>query len=365
MNQTISITSTSLHCREGNSDKEYHVAVEPDGEGYIVTFAYGRRGTTLTTGRKTQNIVSLKEANAIHDKLVKQKTAKGYRPTGEQSRPIAHAKDSGEDSGIRCQLLNPVEELEITRLLTDDRYCLQEKMDGRRLMVRKRGDEITGINRRGLVVSIPEAIREAVSMLPVDVLLDGEAVGDTLHAFDLLEVKGHDIRKQAYLSRYSGLLTLLPHDNPSLQWVGTAIQPEDKLATYGQLRRDGKEGVVLKRIDAPFSPGRPNSGGTQLKFKFVETASFIVTGINRGRSVTLGLYGTGKGSQTLLPAGNVTIPPNHDIPQIGAVVEVRYPYAYRESGSIYQPVYRGERDDIPDTYCTADQLKYKAAHIAA
>jgi len=367
MNQTISITSTSLHCREGNSDKEYHVSVEPEGEGYIVAFAFGRRGTTLTTGRKTQNIVSLKEANAIHDKLVKQKTAKGYRPTGEQSRPITHAKDSGEDSGIRCQLLNPVEELEITRLLTDERYCLQEKFDGRRLMVRKRGDEITGINRRGLVVSIPEPIREAVAMLPVDFLIDGEAVDDTFHAFDLLEVKGHDIRQQAYLSRYSGLLTLLPHDNPSLQWVGTAIQPEDKLATYGQLRRDGKEGVVLKRIDAPFSPGRPNSGGTQLKFKFVETASFIVTGINRARSVTLGLYGngTGKGSQTLLPAGNVTIPPNHDIPQIGTVVEARYLYAYRESGSIYQPVYLGERDDISDTDCTTTQLKYKAEPIAA
>ncbi len=52
---------------------------------------------------------------------------------------------------------------------------------------------------------------------------------------------------------------------------------------------------MFKEIDAPFSPGRPNSGGSQLKFKFVETASFIVVGINKARSVTLGLYGTGKG----------------------------------------------------------------------
>jgi len=96
-------------------------------------------------------------------------------------------------------------------------------------------------------------------------------------------------------------------------------------------------------------------------------SSFL--GINRARSVTLGLYGNGngkgKGSQTLLPAGNVTIPPNHDIPQIGSVVEARYLYAYRESGSIYQPVYLGERDDIPDTDCTIAQLKYKSEPIAA
>jgi len=88
-------------------------------------------------------------------------------------------------------------------------------------------------------------------------------------------------------------------------------------------------------------------------------------GVNRARSVTLGLYGIGKGSQTLLPAGNVTIPPNHDIPQIGSVVEVRYLYAFRESGSIYQPVYLGEREDIPDTDCATGQLKYKAEPIAA
>jgi len=360
MNQT-SITSTSLHFREGNSDKEYHAAVEPEGEGYIVTFAYGRRGNTLTTGRKTTHIVSLKEANAIHDKLVKQKMAKGYRPTGEQARPIGHAKDSGEDTGIRCQLLNPVDEEEANDLLIDDRYCLQEKFDGRRLMVRKRGDEITGINRRGLVVSVPEAIREAVAGLPVDALLDGEVVGETYHVFDLLEVKGHDIRGQAYLSRYSGLLTLLPMDNEALLWVSTSLHTDDKVGTYEELRHLGKEGLVFKKIDAPFSPGRPNSGGSQMKFKFVETASFVVTGINRQRSVTLGLYDGDK----LAPAGNVTIPPNHPIPRIGAVAEVRYLYAYRESGSIYQPVYLGERDDIPATDCTTDQLKYKAEAIAA
>jgi len=264
-------------------------------------------------------------------------------------------------------MLGKCVENQITRLLTDGRYCLQEKMDGRRLMIRKRGDEITGINRRDLVVSVPEPIREAVSELPVDVLLDGEVVGDTLHAFDLLEVKGHDIRNQAYLSRCSGLLTLLPMNNPALLWVSTSIHTDDKVGTYEELRHIGSEGIVFKEIDAPFSPGHPNSGGSQLKFKFVETASFIVTGINRARSVNLGLYGngTGKGSQTLLPAGNVTIPPNHDIPQVGSVVEVRYLYAYRESGSVYQPVYLGERDDIPDTDCTTTQLKYKAEPIAA
>jgi len=45
---------------------------------------------------------------------------------------------------------------------------------------------------------------------------------------------------------------------------------------------------------------------------------------------------------------------------MGTLVEVRYLYAFRESGSIYQPFYLGERDDIPAEECTVDQLKYKA-----
>ena len=61
-----------------------------------------------------------------------------------------------------------------------------------------------------------------------------------------------------------------------------------------------------------------------------------------------------------MPAGNVTIPPNHEIPTTGQVVECRYLYAFRESGSIYQPVYLGARDDITSDECTTAQLKYKA-----
>jgi bifunctional non-homologous end joining protein LigD len=62
-----------------------------------------------------------------------------------------------------------------------------------------------------------------------------------------------------------------------------------------------------------------------------------------------------------VPAGNVTIPSNHAIPQMGTVVETRYLYAHRESGAICQPVYLGPRGDIPAEECTVDQLKFKAA----
>jgi bifunctional non-homologous end joining protein LigD len=359
---TPTIQTASLHYREGNSDKEYHAAIEPRGEGYIVTFAYGRRGNTLTTGSKTPHPVTLEEATKAFDKLVASKLAKGYHASAalvsaQPFQPYQQSGNEGQDTGIRCQLLNPIEKDEVPRLLAGRTHCLQEKHDGRRLMVRKQGDVITGINRRGLVVAIPEPIREAFAHIPFDVLIDGEAVGDTLHAFDLLEVKGNDLRKRRYLDRFAGLIMVIPPRLPALRWVSTSIDPNDKIEIYEELRGENREGVVFKDVDAPFSPGRPNSGGSMLKFKFVESASFVVTGINAKRSVSLGLYSGG--GDTLVPAGNVTIPPNHDIPQMGTVCDVRFLYALKESGSIYQPVYLGVRSDIPASECVVEQLKYK------
>ncbi|RYG95095.1 MAG: WGR domain-containing protein [Alphaproteobacteria bacterium] len=361
MNPITIIQSTSLQFREGSSDKVYHAAIEVQGDGHIVTFAFGRRGTTLTTGTKTDVPVPLATATRLYDKLVASKLGKGYKPDGEPAAPYQQSGDEGHDSGIRCQLLNPVEGARLIELLNDSQHCRQEKHDGRRMLVRKKNGEITGINRRGLVVAIPEPIRHAVEELPVDVLIDGEAIGDTLHSFDLLELKNSDIRNRPYLHRYAGLLTLLDPEHKHLRPVITIVHPADKLAMFETYKQTGSEGVVFKDIEAPFNIGRPNSGGSQLKHKFVESASFIVTARNAKRSVTLGLFD----GNELVSAGNVTIPPNHVIPQMGTVVDVKFLYAFRQSGSIYQPVYLGKRDDIPATECVTDQFKYKSEVVAA
>ena len=40
----------TLHYREGSSDKVYQLSVERKGEGFVVNFAFGRRGSILTDG---------------------------------------------------------------------------------------------------------------------------------------------------------------------------------------------------------------------------------------------------------------------------------------------------------------------------
>lgn len=295
----------------------------------------------------------LAEARRIHTKLIAVKTAKGYTPAAAGT-PYLSTGNEGRDSGLHCQLLNPMEEAELLTLLDDDRYVLQEKFDGKRMMLRKKGSEVTGLNRRGLEISLPAPIAEAALQVPFDFVIDGEAIGDKLHAFDLLELKGDDLRSRSYMNRLARLARVLDSITAMCPVV-TATDCSHKKALLQQLRDRGAEGVVLKDRTAAFSPGRPSTGGSQLKFKFVTTGSFIVSGINRKRSVALSLW---NGTEEV-PAGNVTIPPDQGIPAMREIVEVRYLYAFRESGSVYQPVYLGRRDDLEMSDCDVRQLKYK------
>ena len=141
----------------------------------------------------------------------------------------------------------------------------------------------------------------------------------------------------------------------TIKLVETAFTTEQKFALLKRLKAGKREGIVFKRLDAPSTPGRPNSGGSQLKHKFVATLSALVSKVNQQRSVGISLLGH-NGWQT---AGNVTIPANHKIPCAGEVVEVRYLYAFPESDVLFQPVYLGPRDDVDSTECRVSQLKYK------
>ena len=353
-----SLNSITLYYRAGTSDKVYKADIVPAGNDlFTVNFAYGRRGSMLQTGTKTSTPVPYAKARAVFEQLVREKTGKGYTP-GEDGTPYQQTPAEPRNTGIACQLLNPIDEAGLDLYLINPRYCMQEKFDGRRLLVRKLGQEITGINRNGLETGLPQPIAQAVSALPFDCILDGEAVGDTLHVFDLLLVGACDLHAQPYSRRLSDLAhLLLSQKHPGLQLVHTAESSAEKLELFRRLKAANREGVVFKDMLAPYAPGRPASGGPQVKFKFYETASCIVTGQNLKRSVSLGLFHDGN----IVPCGNVTIPPDQLVPVAGELVEVRYLYAFPESRVLYQPVYLGRREDISEHDCILDQLKYKAA----
>ena len=346
----------TLYFRQGSSDKIYQAAIEPKDGGYVVTFAYGRRGSTLNTGTKTQSPVSHAEAKAIYDKLVKEKTAKGYTP-GADGTPYQQSDKENQITGILPQLLNPIDEDQVGKFIEDPAYWMQEKWDGRRLLIRKQDGKITGINKLGLAVALPDTLVLDANHCDIDFILDGEAIGDMLCVFDVLLIGDEEIGGCRYTERLLRLMNLLASfQHPAMHIVETHFIAAEKRDAFERLKAANAEGVVFKHVDAPYIADRPASGGPQLKYKFCETASLVVGKVNAKRSVSLMLFA----GRNLTAAGNVTIPPNHEIPAPGQIVECRYLYAFKESGCIYQPVYLGVRDDIRVEECTTAQLKYKA-----
>jgi bifunctional non-homologous end joining protein LigD len=349
----------TLNYREGSSDKVYQCSIEPQGELFVVNFAFGRTGTALSTGTKTQMPVDYDTAKSTFDKLVREKMAKGYSP-GPDGTPYQNTAKEARITGILPQLLNPIEAKEAHGLLEDPRYCAQEKYDGKRLLVRKEGAEIHGINRKGLTVGLPETVFGSVRSIPGSFILDGECVGDLFYAFDMLQGPGFDLRGNPYQDRLAAMVNLLALAvQRHIRFAETAFSSSQKKELFNRLGRENKEGIVFKRLGAPYTPGRPNSGGNQLKHKFYATCSAVVSKINDKRSVELRLLNC-KG---WLPIGNVTIPPNFQIPGVGQVVEVRYLYAFKESNALFQPVYLGPRMDVDQHECVLSQLKYKGQDV--
>lgn len=353
----------SLYFSEGGSDKEYHAELLEAEGGFLVNFRYGRRGSALTGGSKTKDPVPYDKAKKVYDKLVAEKRGKGYS-TGESGTAYQDTPKEALVTGVLPQLLNPVDEADLERLLKDPAWVMQEKHDGERRMVSNVGGEFFGINRKGLRVALPLPLVNALADLPANSILDSEIIGDTIHVFDLLQLDGDDLRLAAYEDRLDIMSDVLrATDIRHVVPVVTLRSEADKRHTFGLVKSRNGEGVVFKRLAAVYTVGRPNSGGDQLKFKFVESATLFVYGHNEGkRSVQVAAF-DGKGGAVIL--GSVTIPPNYEVPEIGAVVEVEYLYAFPSGGSVYQPVYRGPRTDQSMDDCVVSQLKYKPMAIAA
>ena len=80
------IKRKTLHYQKDASDKIYEVDLcEVAEDKYLVNFRYGRRGANLKEGTKTTQPVALTKAEQVFDKLVGEKTRKGYVDTSAAS----------------------------------------------------------------------------------------------------------------------------------------------------------------------------------------------------------------------------------------------------------------------------------------
>lgn len=360
--------TASLACTEG-SDKLYFAQLKSSDGGWLVTAQYGARGGALKSADKHATPVPYAVAEKAFTKLVKSKLAKGYVPSDAQGETRMTAVPSiPAFTDIRPQLLNAIEPCELNFYLRDTDFIAQPKHDGERRLLVLDGTNIYGVNRKGQQVALLESIADCAAELPVGrdgrTVLDGELVGDTLHVWDVLESEGRDVRDWGLHERQKhlhGLFEGFP-DYAPMVLTESASGVEAKSALLERVTAQGLEGLVFKKHGTPYTPGRPASGGDWFKHKLVVSATVRVQARNSGKaSIAVEV----KDGEAWVFVGNVTIPPNHATPEVGAIVECQYLYVNSVGGCLFQPVYKGERPDQDEGDCGIGQLKYKGVAQAA
>ena len=312
----------TLYNREGNSDKQYTMWLQEEKTGWTVQFQYGPRGGWVKDGTKTPKPVKLADAEKIYDKLLKEKKAKGY-VEGEDA-PVFSQTAGAVDSGLRPMLLTPDDEENVEKYLKDYNWAAQEKVNGKRIMIKGADGKIIGVNRRGLECPIPEEVQKALTGLNAN--LDGELIGSVYHVFDFplpIELK----------LRW----TVTGGFGDSVKFVPLVTGEENKRMLYRLLKDGRKEGIVFKKLDAVYEPGRREDlkKAIAVKVKFWAEANVEVLKWNKDKqSIEVGMIE----KMTYTPSvGNVTVPTKYmDQIKVGKIVRVRYLYATANK-ILYQP----------------------------
>lgn len=169
------------------------------------------------------------------------------------------------------------------------------KYDGYRALIAIGGGKAKVFTRGGLDWTDKFAgIAEAAAALPVSsALIDGEIVafkngrpdfstlkdaisngGEmTLFAFDLLALDGEDLTKLPNVQRKERLRPLLDGADPHLQFADHVTGSGEKL--FEAMCREGYEGIVSKRADAPYRGKRTKAW---LKIKCTRRQEFVIIG---------------------------------------------------------------------------------------
>lgn len=341
---------TSLYSREGGADKQYTVWLEEQAAGFTVQFQFGPRGGTVQGGTKTKAPVSQEEARKIYEKVLKEKRAKGYSE-GEDA-PSFSQTEGAKDSGLRPMLLTDASSEDPETYLADPSWGAQQKMNGKRIMIRTTAGGVVGSNRRGLECPIPEIVRTELAYGDAD--LDGEMIGDVYHAFDLLQMGDRDFRQEPYSERHAELDSWRP-TLKHFKTVPLVIGEKAKRALYEKLQADHQEGIVFKKLAGVYLPGKVENlkKSVAVKVKFYTEGSFLVLDWNKGTSSVQVAALDGKKT---ISVGNVTVAAKY-VDQIkkGDVIRVRYLYA-TAAEQLYQPCLDATDDGSVIASGSADKL---------
>lgn len=344
------IQSKSLWSTKAGADKLYNLFLRPKGEGWVVDYTNGKRGGTLRSGTKTEHPAAYQVALKVFESTLRAKIKEGYGEVGD-GQAYTSSEFAGRATGLDVQLLTAIDETRCKELLADDGWIAQIKENGERRPLFVKDGNLTGANRSGLLVDIPEAWLSQFGQFG-NAVFDGEHVGENYFVFDLLEFDGEDLRPLPFAARYLRLTQFLESRSggrPNIRLVEAHSTQSTKERLLGYVRRHNLEGLVFKRVLAPYGAGRSDDA---LKFKLTDSATCIVVRRNSQRSVVVGMLNA---QGALTEYGNVTIPGNYVVPNPDDLIEVQF--LYFTGQAFEQPVYQGKRTDLPRADARLEQIK--------
>lgn len=261
----------------------------------------------------------------------------------------------------------------VQEFIDDPAWVLEQKMDGTRGLVRVRneagrlefrwfsgsGGELKFAAAKRRLPVIEKALVIALSSAQFsEIWLDGEVMIDSgeFRIFDLPEATTGVWTLSGEYWQRRDMLHDLVRENETIRFVKTALTPEEKRELFEQVATVGGEGVVAKRIDGTYEPGkRPKHSR---KLKFVKTADVIVREFTRGRnaegreigSAEFGVYDNGE----WVPLGSCSLIGKPEVEE-GSVIEVAYLFR-GAGGKLVQPRLMRLREDKPAADCGMDQF---------
>jgi DNA ligase-1 len=160
-----------------------------------------------------------------------------------------------------------------------ERGSVEWKLDGIRIQIHRRGDDVRVYTRNlnDVTHDLPGSVDAALQLPVQQAVLDGEALGGGTFLFDLLHVDGEDLLDTPLERRNARLAALAPE----LKVPGTFTSDADE----AQLVLDnalaaGHEGVVVKDAASLYAAGR--RGKAWRKVKPVRTYDLVVLGAEWG-----------------------------------------------------------------------------------
>ncbi len=184
-------------------------------------------------------------------------------------------------------------------------FAVDTKLDGIRVQVHKHGEEVSVFTRSLEEISgrLPEVVAATRSLPATDLILDGEALaldeggrprpfqetasttstrtgatGIRPFFFDLLLHEGDSLIEAPARDRLELLDAAVPEELRARRLVTGS--PAEAQAFFDRAIADGQEGVVLKRLDAPYDAGR--RGSAWIKVKPRHTLDLVVLAVEWG-----------------------------------------------------------------------------------